>query len=46
MGFGSLFLSPCRVFTHLGLGLPGLRRLLPNCCVSDTELGRLGALLG
>jgi hypothetical protein len=45
-GFGSLFLSLCRVFTCLGLGLPGLRRLLPNRRVSDAKLGRLDALLG
>jgi hypothetical protein len=46
MGFGSLLLSPCRVFTRRGLGLPGLRRLLLNRRVGDAKLGRLGALLG
>jgi hypothetical protein len=38
--------SPCRVFTCLGLGFPGLRRLLPNRCVGDAELAHLGTLLG
>jgi hypothetical protein len=26
--------SPCRIFTRLGLGFPGLRRLLPNRCMA------------
>jgi hypothetical protein len=46
MSFSRLFLSPCRVFTRLGLGFPGLRRLLPNRRVGNTKLVRLGALLG
>jgi hypothetical protein len=38
--------SPCRIFTRLGLGFPGLRCLLPNRCMGDAELAHLGTLLG
>jgi hypothetical protein len=44
--FNRLLPSPCRVFMCLGLGFPGLRRLLPNRYMGDTELIRLSALLG
>jgi hypothetical protein len=46
MGFGSLLLSPCHIFTRRGLGLLGLRLLLLNRRVGDAKLSRLGALLG
>jgi hypothetical protein len=46
MSLGRLFLSPCRIFTRLGLGFPSLRRLLLDRCMDDAELIYLGALLG
>jgi hypothetical protein len=46
MSLSCLLLSPCHVFTRLGLGFLGLHRLLPNCCMGDAELAHLGTLLG
>jgi hypothetical protein len=46
MSLSRLLLCPCRVFTCLGLGFLGLRRLLPNRSMGDAELAHLGTLLG
>jgi hypothetical protein len=45
MSLGHLLLSPCCIFTRLGLDFPSLRRLLPDRCMDDVELVHLGALL-
>jgi hypothetical protein len=41
MSLSHLLPSPCRIVTRLGLGFPGLRRLLPNRCMGTTELATL-----
>jgi hypothetical protein len=46
MGLGRLLPSLGRIFMCLGLGLPSLRRLVPDRCVDDAKLVHFGVLLG